>query len=303
MTKEGKLTKARIETSPVGARDVTRWLKQCLYMVAEDDEEPRRLVQIQCCHVTHGSKKGEHVFDVKVPKSANDDWADSTGLELYSRLQLEVSNLGGLQRYVLYAYHSGDNERHTARFVVRFEGTDEDDELTTETPTKEGLLAQLMRHNEVQQKVLVSMMGTLSQTSQSIISRLTAMNENLLNDKLESIEAMQAITADKDEREVKLIQAKAKARGVEDLVGRLGLLLPAIANKVAGQTIFPVQESAVTMMTKALVTSLATDEKRMEQFVAIMKPEEVVAFSNLFQALNTQPADSKPENSEDTETH
>jgi hypothetical protein len=295
MSKE--LKTKRIEMCPVAARDVARWLKTCLYMVAEDDEEPRRLMQIQCCHIVHGSKRGEHVFDVKVPKAANDDWAESTGIEIYSRLQLEVSNLGGLQRYVLYAYH---NDRHTSRFMVRFEGTDEDDELTSEAPTKEGLLAQLMRHNEVQQKALVSMMGTLSQASQSIIGRLTAMNEKLLEDKLDTIETMQALTSDKDDRDVKMIQAKAKAKGVEELVGRLGLLLPAIANKLAGQQVFPVQESAVTMMTKALVTSLATDEKRMEQLITLMKPEEVVAFSNLFQALNT-PTKPQSDNTETTE--
>lgn len=302
MAREPKPGKIRVENSPMGARDVGRWLKTCLYMIVEEDEEARRLVLIQCCHIIQGNKRGEHVFDIKVPRNADEDWAEATGCEIYSKLQLEVANLGGIQRYVLYAYHDRDNERHTSRFVLKFEGISEDDtDLMTEGTTKDGLVAQLARHSETQMKIMTGMVGMFTQTTQGIIARQNTMIEKLLEEKLDNIELVQAMSADKEEREVKMIQAKAKAEGVKNLVEKLGLLLPSVANKLAGQQVFPVQETAVSMMTKALVTSLATDEERMAKLVALMKPEEVVAFSNLYEAVSTQPSHTDGKN--DPETH
>lgn len=284
-------TKVRATTIPIAVKDLAKWLRECLYLAVEEDEQAQRLTRIVARQLVKGNKRGEEVFHLDVPRKATDDWAESAATEIYGKLQSETANLGGLQKYALYAYHSGDNENHTSRHVIRIQGIEEDDDddsLNSEEPNKTGLTSQAMRHAEAYAKQLVGLIMTLGSTFQSTISRQSAMIEKLMADKLEGIETMQLLMNDKEERDVRMVQAKAKARGIEEFVGKIGVLLPAIANKVTGQPIFPVRDASVTMMTRGLLTSLACDEERMKKMIGLMTTEETIAFTNLLETVSAK---------------
>jgi hypothetical protein len=226
-----------------------------------------------------------------VPKKATDEWCDISALEIHSKLQNETASLGGLQKYALYAYHSGDFENHTARFIVRIQGvTDDEDEdgLNSEGPDKTGLVSQAMRHTEASNRTMVALVQGLVGTYQSTISRLAAMNEKLLDDKLASMELIQEMQEDQDNRQAKAMTAKAKAKGVEQLVGKLGLLLPALANKVSGKAIFPVEDTSLMMMTRSLITSIMTNPERAEKLMTLLSPEEGIALMNLYESVSAK---------------
>lgn len=293
---EGKVIRVRASTVSTAVRNMQTWLRECLYSVVEGDDGAQRFARVVVRQLTKGNKKGEEAFSVDVPKKAGDDWCDTAALEIHGKLQNEVASLGGLQKYVLYAYHSGDYETHTARFIVRLQGvTDEDEEngLDSEGPDKTGLVSQSMRHTEASNRTLVAMVQSLVGTFQSTVSRQSAMIEKLLDDKVATIELIQEMQSDKDNREAKAMTAKAKARGVEQLVGRLGVLLPAMANRVAGKPIFPVEDSAMMMMVRALFTSMAANPDRLEKLMGMLSPEEGIAFMNLYEQISAKDKEEK----------
>jgi hypothetical protein len=282
------VARVRTDSTPTRVKDLAKWLRECLYLI-DDEETGARFSRIVCRQLVKGNKRGEEVFYLDVPKKAGDDWADTAALEIYGKLQSETATLGGLQRFALYSYHSGDNEAHTSRFSIRIQGIDEEDDddgLNSEGPDKQGLTSQAMRHAEVYAKLMSGSQASIISGYQTMIARLSTMVESLLSDKVAGIETMQSLMSDREDHEIKMIQARAKAKGVEGFVSRLGILLPAVANKIAGQPIFPVQDSSVTMMTRALFTSLAADENRMKQLAGIMSTEEVIAFTNILETVS-----------------
>lgn len=300
-SEEGGKVVARVRTVSTAVRNLQTWLRESLYSVVEDDDNgSMRFARVVVRQMTKGNKKGEEAFSVEVPKKAGDDWCDTCALEIHAKLQNEVASLGGVQKYALYAYHSGDYENHTARLIIRMQGLSEDGEdegLDSEGPDKVGLVSQCMRHTEASNRTMVALVQGLVGTYQSTISRLAAMNEKLLDDKLASMELIQEMQEDKDNREAKAMTAKAKAKGVEQLVGRLSLLAPALVNKVAGKPIFPVEDTAMMMMVRSLFTSMAANPERLEKLMGLLAPEEGIAFMNLYEQISAKDKEEKEETS------
>jgi len=286
-----KVVRVRASTVSTAVRNMQTWLRECLYSVVEGDDGAQRFARIVVRQLTKGNKKGEEAFSVDVPKKAGDDWCDTAALEIHGKLQNEVASLGGLQKYVLYAYHSGDYETHTARFIVRLQGLTEEDEeegFNSEGPDKQGLVSQSMRHSEASNRTMVALVQGLAGTFQSTISRLTAMNEKLLEDKLASLELITELQEDRDTRDARALTAKAKAKGVEQLVSRLSLLAPALVNKVAGKPIFPVEDTSLMMMTRSLITSIMADPDRAEKLMSMLAPEQGIALMNLYEQISAK---------------
>jgi len=282
------VTRVRTNPLPTGVREVQTWLRECLFLITEDDDAAR-FSRVAAHQLQAGSnKRGEHVFTVDVPKKASEDWCDTAGLEIYGKLQTETANLGGLQKYALYAYHSGDNEAHTSRFVVRIQGLDDEEATPTDASVKNDLTQQLMRHAEAYAKIMAGSMTGIVASYQSMVARQSTMIEKLMDDKLGSIETVQTLLDQKEERDINLMQAKTKADGMKNLIGRLGLLLPAVANRVAGKPIFPVEDTAMMMMVKSLFTSLAANPDKLEKLMNTLGPEEAVAFMNIYEQLSTK---------------
>lgn len=286
-----KVTRVRTTTVSTAVRNLQTWLRECLYSVVDGDDGALRFSRVVVRQLTKGNKKGEEAFSLDVPKKAQDDWCDTAALEIHAKLQNETASLGGLQKYALYAYHSGDFENHTARFIVRIQGVSDDEDedgLNSEGPDKTGLVSQAMRHTEASNRTMVALVQGLVGTYQSTISRLAAMNEKLLDDKLASMELISEMQDDKDNRQAKAMTAKAKAKGVEQLVGKLGLLLPALANKVSGKAIFPVEDTSLMMMTRSLITSIMTNPERAEKLMGMLSPEEGIALMNLYESVSAK---------------
>lgn len=293
---EVRAVKVRATTTPTAVKNLQTWLRECLFSIVDGDDGTLRFFRVVCRQLVKGNKRGEEVFYIDVPKKAGEDWCDTAALEIYGKLQTETATLGGLQKYALYAYHSGDNEAHTSRFVLRLQGLDEDEDedgLNSESPDKTGLTSQAMRHAEVYAKTMSGMVMQLMGSYQATISRLAAMNEKLLDDKLENIETISEMMESRDERDVKIMQGKAKAKGIQELVGKLGVLLPAAVNKMAGKPLFPVEDSSLMMMTRALFTSMAANPEKLDKLMAMLSPEEGVAFMNLYEQISAKDREEK----------
>lgn len=301
-----EISRVRADNTPTSVRNLAKWLRECLYLAPEEDSKAR-FARVVCSQLVKGNKKGEEVFSLEVPKKAPDEWPDNAATEIWGKLQLETATLGGLQKYVLHAYHTGDNERHTSRFVMKLQGIEEEegDDLDSEGTGKDGQIAQQMRHNEATAKIAAAMMSTMVTGFNSMIARQSsmldrqsAMVETLMMDRIESIQTMRTLSDDAEEREIRLIQSRAKAKGVEKLVERLGLLMPAAVNKIAGRAILPDRDPALMMMVKGLFTSLASNEEKMKALAGIMGPEEAVAFMNILEEVSAKDENGLPKKKE-----
>lgn len=289
-SREGRTTRIKAITTPTSVRNLQTWLRECLFSIVDGDDGALRFARVKVFQLIRGNRRGEEVLTVEVPQKAGEDWCDTAALDIHGKLATEAATLGGLQKYALYAYHSGDNENHTSRFVIRLQNDDDSDDgdgLNSENPDKAGLTSQAMRHAEVYAKTMSGMVMALMGSYQSTISRQNTMIEKLLEEKSNGLEAMQDLIEAKDERDVRMIQARAKAKGIEDLVGRLGVLLPAVANKVSGKAIFPVEDTSLMMMTRSLVTSIMADPDRAEKLMALLPPEQGIALMNLYETIST----------------
>lgn len=287
---EGRNVRIKSITTPTSVRNLQTWLRECLFSIVDGDDGALRFARVVCCQLVRGNRRGEEVLTVEVPAKATEDWCDTAALDIHGKLQTEAATLGGLQKYALYAFHSGDNQNHTSRFVIRLQNDDDDDAgdgLNSENPDKTGLVSQSMRHTEVFAKTMSGMVMALMGSYQATISRQNSMIEKLLEEKMTGMESMQEMMEAKDERDVRMIQARAKAKGIEDLVGRLGVLLPAVANKVSGKAIFPVEDTSLMMMTRSLVTSIMADPDRAEKLLALLPPEQGIALMNLYESIST----------------
>lgn len=281
MKKQGQ-----IESVPKTVKDLTKWLRDNLYLVRD---ETGKFSRVLVRHIVKGNKRGEEVFYIDVPKGARDEWTDTTALEIYSRIQAEASTLGGLQKYALYSYFSDDNEGHVSRHLIRIQGADEDEDgsdLNSEAPDKGGLTSQAMRHAEAYAKIQTGSQMSVLSAYQGIVTRLSAMCEKLMDAKLESIDVIEQLIGRKHEREIELMQAETKAKAIKDVAGKLGLFIPALANKISGQNLFPVQANAVMMMVKGMFTSIASDEDRMSKLMTILSAEQAVAFMNVLEEVS-----------------
>lgn len=300
MAKEKTATKeiarVRADNTPTSVKNMAKWLRECVYLAPEEDSKAR-FARVVCTQLVKGNKRGEEVFSLDVPKKPSEEWPDNAASEMWGKLQLETATLGGLQKYVLYAYHTGDNERHTSRFVIKLQGIedDESDDLDSEGTGKDGQISQNMRHTEAMAKIVAAMIPTMVSGYNSMIARQSAMLdrqnqtiETLMADKIAGLEVMRQLSDDAEEREIRLTQARAKAKGIENLVGKLGILLPAAANKIAGKPIFPAQDHAVMMMVKGLFTSIASDENKLKTLATVLDPAQSVAFMNILEEVSAK---------------
>jgi hypothetical protein len=101
---------------------------------------------------------------------------------LLSRIEQALENdadgLGGVQKYVLLALREGRPlSRLPLRVASSFDDGGSSDSLDSEPANSKGLLAQLMRHNEVQSRMFAMSMGQVVSTMQRTISRLQEENE------------------------------------------------------------------------------------------------------------------------------
>lgn len=270
--------------SPRAIETLEKWLFSCL----SQSEPTARFCRVVACHLVRGNSRGEEAFYLGVPEKMkdSDQWCRETAMDIYTRLQAEASVLAGLQRYALYSFYTDDLDNHASRSLVALDGgsdVDSADPLLTEGPDKTGLTSQAMRHLEAIMKVHVSGQMTLLQGYQTQVTKLSGMLEKVLDQRASALEREQAVMLQTQEHELAAIQARAKGKAIEALGEKLGLFLPAVANKIAGQQLFPVQANAMAMMVKGLMTSIASDETKMKTIMSVLEPEQQIVFFQLME--------------------
>lgn len=140
----------------------------------------------------------------------------------------------GVQVYHAQTFH-GDSEKQSARFTFRVESDsegDEENEGSSEPANKQGLIAQQMRHNEVLMKTTMGSITQVINTMQRALARQTDRLESMERERWENMRAIEQIMGQNHERQLEIKKAESRERMMGELMGKLNVLLPVVAQKL-----------------------------------------------------------------------
>ena len=238
---------------------------------ADADTESRPLNSIALAHMVEGDR------DTIVEQFAVGLQLDDQALDaLAGRIEMAAADhaegLAGVQRYRLAAFYRGsDVPNGSITFALR--SVAGDSHSASEPATTTGVLGQLMRQNETLLRAV-----TINTASQgSIIDRQAEMIDRLLAGRVEQLTALEDLLSLRQQRDIAAKEAEARIERNRELVGTAKMLLPALANRLAGHQVFPnaaggahaamargVVDSLTRAQVEAITEQLGNDELRAE---------------------------------------
>lgn len=270
---------------------IVEWLKRNAYTEREEGTFLKVIVR----HVHNKSKVGDEMANFDVPKLAerSEDWAEDLGREIVNTLTVEAAQFGGMQHYAAYSVYS-DAEKPVNRCILSIQGTisEDDDGLLSEPPTKEGMVAQAMRHQEANARILMATVGSMTESMRRQNERLSSMVEKLLTDKFENAEAMIEMLDQKQARDIELMKEKAKANAFEEGIKTVKMLGPAVLNRVLGAKVLPESQSGLSQVARALYGSLT--QEQVANLSKTFTQEQLIQFFSIGETL-ADTDEKKPE--------
>jgi hypothetical protein len=256
---------------------IARWLKPLFR--AETAAAPDRVV---LRHVTINDRQSDVLTLPLDGLQLEEQTAAALGQRFEEAISEDAEGLGGMQRYLLVAL---EGERQVARLTLRQHGQAEPvngEPVDSEPPTDKGLLAQLMRHNEVQAKIFAASMGEIVSSMQETINRQKAAVEQADELRLDALTLVEDLISRRHERELETHKAEDARRMKAELLSRLSVLIPVVANKLTGDTVFPETVKPIVLMLNGLMESLGPDQ--FEALKRVLTPEQMHVLSEIIRA-------------------
>lgn len=192
-------------------------------------------------HQTGGKGGGAQVSMWEVESHhRHADSANALAEEISMTAESDASGIGGTQRYVLHAYH-GESEKPTDRLTFRVDGDEEgdSDDFSSEPANAKGVLSQMMRHNEAMMKGTLMGLTSVMTTMQRQMAKQADRLEHMETDRFRTIEVMERLFSQEHQRKLELQKQESRESMTRELMGKLQLFLPVVANKIAGKQLMP----------------------------------------------------------------
>jgi hypothetical protein len=204
--------------------------------------------------------------------------------EIHSSIVDDVEGTGGTQRYVLIALD--ESGKTLGRLPLRYRSTrDESDlgggELDSEPNNKDGLLAQLMRHNEATNRIssatFVQLFGMMSRHAEQLAERCEALTTR----HVEMLDTIEEVTSAKHEREIEMESARASSETKNRLARQAEVLIPALAKRFAGVDISPSNNPEVIEQ-RAFIDSLT--EEQIMKMEGVLEQDQIMRLLSMVQS-------------------
>lgn len=202
----------------------------------------------------------------------------------------------GPQLFEVAAYYGRAEVAPGARFAFRVDGRPTIDpnlgsELApSEDATGKGLAQQSMRHAEAVMRMHVGSIGVVFNKYEAMLERAFARMAHLEERHFETLQTFEELTLQREERKLAAAQLERESKRDEAIAEKIALLMPVIANRIAGQKVFPTPITEGDAALGALVKSLTK-----EQLAGIAKaldPTQAIALFELVQKhMPAAPAD------------
>ena len=268
------------------ATRLLEWIKTNAYVERDEGQ----FVKIVVRSIINKSKAGDELarYQVPQPKERDDSWDADLAHTILSSLELEASQLGGMQHFACYSVFS-DHEGTVNRCLISIQGSadddNDDDGMVAEPPTKGGITAQAMRHQEVTMKIMAGTIGTSLESLRRLNDRVMSLNERLMSNMADLVKERMEIAAQISESRALETQQQVKADAVKAGVNTLQKMLPHVINQLTGKEIIPSDEKTgeAQGVAKALFPTLT--EEQFEALHKVLRPEQMQHFMSLGQTL------------------
>lgn len=211
------------------------------------------------------------------------DQIEMLAAEISGRAQTDADGLGsGVHRYTLQTVLNKGVNGNRFVFRVRANETGDDEVAGEDSPTQKGLLGQLMRHNEANNRTLhTALGGIVSMMSRQMVS---------MGERMQSLEAERATTFlaleaakteahDRDMDAMKTLEDEKRKGQAFDKLMQLG---PVVVNRIVGKDIMPTGGvDPLAMILNNLGESLTQDQVR--TIAATLRPEQQLQFMEVME--------------------
>lgn len=207
--------------------------------------------------------------------------------------QEDADGHSGLTSYCLQALRGVTRGESSAVFRLRRQHSDFDDEALgeTEPATKDGHLAQLMRHNEALIRTLVQQQEVMSNQSTAIIARLTEQVKHYDERHWETMLRAEELADERDRRETQKLLTAGKEKRMDEALKTFKPLVPVLVSKLRG---VPADAKAALNVEaiKAIMSNLSPD--KMEQIANILGRDSVALLELWIDANKDNPEVQEP---------
>lgn len=257
------------------------WVRRNVCLVDKDKGRCHKLV---IRHLTVEKKPDADVHTVGLagdPSIEGTEIADKVILDVAEAAQRDANDLGGIQTYAVYAYYTADKS-WIPRKIFRVAAEDEierEREGISEPPTEKGILAQLMRHNEINSKNSLVSMGYILTTFQKEIQQQREQNRIFLNQQIDMTILVQEVLNDASKRRIDEKQAEIQVSMIEGVFDHLKIGLPILINRLAGKEVFPAKMDRELYMMATLFEGLAPEQQA--ELTGMLRPEQLSILAEL----------------------
>lgn len=162
-----------------------------------------------------------------------------------------------------------------------------EESLNSEPASLEGLLAQLMRHNEINSKTNAQAIGQVLTMQHRTIEEQGAQLRHLVSKSFEAIAMVEELASAKHERELSLKKAETQGRIMEDMAEKAMMLAPSIVNRIAGQKLLREKTTPEMETIKAVLGSLTPPQ--WDTILSALSPEQKIALGSLMEIVTKDP--------------
>ena len=265
----------------IGTRHrIARWMRG----LWADDVEAKP-DQLALRHVSVSDRQVDVASFVIGDKAPEDQ--DALIGRIEEALENDADGLGGVQKYVLLALREG---RALSRLPMRVAGNGDEggnlESLESEPANSKGLLAQLMRHNEVQSRMFAMSMGQVISTMQRTIARLQETVEVADERRLAAVDTAEELLTRGHERAA-LTQIVEDNRAAKTaLFDSVKTAMPFVMHYLRKATGMPVETTPVAKLVSQLAASLGPEQ--LAGLEKILSEEQQAIIAKIFAAAPSE---------------
>jgi hypothetical protein len=233
---------------------IARWMRG---LWADDVEATPDKLALR--HVAVSDRQIDVASFVVTDKPSDDQEALLSRIE--ESLENDADGLGGVQKYVLLALREG---RPLSRLPLRVASSMDDggssDSLESEPANSKGLLAQLMRHNEVQSRMFAMSMGQVVSTMQRTIARLQETVEVADERRLAAVDVAEDMLTRGHERAALTQMVEDNRAAKTALFESVKAAMPFVAQYLRKAAGMSVETTSVATLVSQLAASMGPDQ-------------------------------------------
>jgi hypothetical protein len=243
-------------------------------------------------HSTRGrDDTAVETFDITEALTVNE--LDNLASIIVARAQLDADGIGpSVQRYTLTSYIE-NSEEPSGRINFRLRGASDVDidgdsfEVTEDNATSKGLMTQLMRHIEQNNRTMSMTMGAVLTSMARRMESADRTVEKLLSERLQSFEILEEALGRKHEREMESERERAKDQRIAFGMQKVSMLIPVILDKVSGGKSAK-SDDPMVMMLGELIESMNTTQ--LEAIRRSLSAEQQIVFITMLKKFQERKA-------------